>query len=123
MGLGRWMMVDEAEAIYNESIVIDMRGMPSLTSEIGVSDLEASGVTMANIQGGTEGAMLLHNWYIDQFDNVTFISACSRAADLPRLTMVIGIDQMTWPPRLFDFLCQRNRIGLIFIFSHLTFFL
>ena len=30
-------MVDEAEAIYKKSVVIDMRGMPSLTSEVGVS--------------------------------------------------------------------------------------
>jgi hypothetical protein len=58
-------MVDDAETIYNDSIVIDMRGMPSLTSEVGVRDFEASGVTMANIQGGSEAAMLLHIWYID----------------------------------------------------------
>ena len=74
-------MVEEAEAIYNESIVIDMRGMPSLTSEVGVSDFEASGVTMANIQGGSEAAMLLHNWYIDQFDNVALATSAKDVVD------------------------------------------
>jgi membrane dipeptidase len=67
------MILDRAETIYKDSIVIDMRGMPNLTSDIGVSDFRSSGVTMANIQGGTEGAMLLHNWYIDQFDDVSLV--------------------------------------------------
>ncbi len=75
------MMVDEAEAIYKDSVVIDMRGMPSLTSEVGVSDFEASGVTMANIQGGSEAVMLLHNWYIDQFDNVKLVKSAKEVVD------------------------------------------
>lgn len=65
--------MNEIEAFYDECIIIDMRGMPSLTNQIGVEDFKKSGITMANIQGSTEEAMLLHKWYIDQFDEVTLV--------------------------------------------------
>ena len=69
-----WLMqLSEVDEFYKKCIVIDMRGMPSLTSKIGVADFEVSGITMANIQGAREEAMLLHNWYIDQFDEVNLV--------------------------------------------------
>lgn len=73
--------MNEIEAFYDECIIIDMRGMPNLTNHIGVEDFKKSGITMANIQGSTEEAMLLHKWYIDQFDEVTLVK---KAKDIVR---------------------------------------
>lgn len=67
--------MSEAVEIYNESVVIDMRGMPSITSNTGVSDFRASGITMGNIQGDTEESMLLNSWYIDQFEDVHLVKS------------------------------------------------
>ena len=73
--------MDEAEEIYRDSIIIDMRGMPSFTSEVGVSDFKASGVTVANVQGDSEQALLLHNWYIDQFADVRCVKSSQDVLD------------------------------------------
>jgi membrane dipeptidase len=66
--------MSEVDEFYNKCVVIDMRGMPRLTSQAGVDDFKASGITMANIQGSNEGAMLLHKWYMDQFDEVNLVN-------------------------------------------------
>jgi membrane dipeptidase len=68
------MEVDEAEALYRESIIIDMRGQPSLT-KTGVDDLRISGITMANVQGDSEQAMLLNNWHINQFPGLRLVTS------------------------------------------------
>jgi membrane dipeptidase len=65
--------MSDVDEFYKNCIAIDMRGIPSLTSQTGVDDFKASGITMANIQGSSEGAMLLHKWYIDQFDEVNLV--------------------------------------------------
>ena len=64
--------MDEAEAIYKESIVIDMRGMPRLTP-IGVKDFKASGITMANVQGDSEEAIFRQNWLMNKYDEVSLV--------------------------------------------------
>ncbi len=66
--------MDEAEKIYNDSIVIDMRGMPRLTS-IGIKDFKTSGITLANVQADSEEAIIRQNWAVNKFDNVSLIKS------------------------------------------------
>ena len=66
--------MDDAEAIYKESIIIDMGGHPSLTRN-GVADFKASGITMANIQGDSEQAMLMNNWHIRHFPELSLAAS------------------------------------------------
>lgn len=72
--------MDKPEAIYEESVVIDMRGMPRLTP-IGVKDFKVSGVTMANIQADSEEAIFRQNWLIDKFDDVTLVKKAQDVVD------------------------------------------
>ena len=72
--------MDEAEAIYRESIIIDMRGMPRLTP-VGVRDFKESGITMANIQADSEESLWLQNWLIDKFDEVALVKKAQDVFD------------------------------------------
>ena len=104
--------MNEAEKIYKESIVIDMRGMPSITSNTGVNDFRDSGVTMANIQGGSEQSAMLNNWYIDQFEDLHLVKTYSDVIDAKKDHHMCLLMSMEHPEAL-NHVCSDHRPVLL----------
>jgi membrane dipeptidase len=99
--------LDEAEAIVRESVVIDMRGMPTLTGR-GVEDFRASGITMGNLQGDSVEALLLRRWYIDHFDEVVLVRSAQDLLDAKaqgRMGLLLSIEH----PELLGRACDDHR--------------
>ena len=91
--------MDEAEALYKESIVIDMRGMPRLTP-VGVKDFKTSGVTMANIQADSEEALWRQNWLLDKFDDVSLVKTAQDVVDAKKKGKMAVLLSMEHPTPL-----------------------
>ncbi len=91
--------MDEAEAIYKESIIIDMRGHPSLTRN-GVDDFRASGITMANIQGDSEQAILLNKWHIRHFPSLSLVESAEDILEAKKAGMNCVIMSIEHPETL-----------------------
>jgi len=99
--------LDEAEAIYKESIIIDMRGHPSLTRN-GVDDFKASGITMANIQGDSELAMLLNNWHVRHFRELSLATSAEHVLEAKKKGGMCALMSIEHPEAL-NQVCSDHR--------------